>query len=89
MVAKLGDLALVGLPGEMFCEFGLEIKEKSPAKHTIVVGLANDAIGYIPTIEAFAQGGYEPTPGACKFAPGLGEKLTASALKQLNEIFND
>lgn len=89
MVARLGEMAIVGLPGEVFCEFGLEIKEKSPASHTIVVELSNDAIGYIPTREAFEQGGYEPMAGACNFAPGVGEKLTDSALKQLEALFND
>jgi hypothetical protein len=86
---KLGELAIVGLPGEVFCEFGLEIKEKSPAKHTIVVELANGAIGYIPTKEAFAQGGYEPTAGACNFAPDVGEKLIDSAMKQLKKLFKN
>ena len=53
MVVRIGDVAIVGLPGEAFCQLGLEIKRRSPAKHTIVAGLCNDAIGYLPTRESF------------------------------------
>ena len=87
MVARIGELAVVGLPGEIFCRFGLQIREQSPAKHNIVVELANDAIGYIPTSEAYDQGGYEPTPGAANYGKGSGERLVASALEQLDKLF--
>jgi len=87
MVIRLGDAAVVGLPGEIFNEYGLEIKRKSPARHTLVVELANDAIGYIPTREAFGQGGYEPTPGATFYTGDAGSRLAASALRQLDALF--
>jgi neutral ceramidase len=87
MVIRMGDAAVVGLPGEIFSEYGLEIKRHSPARHTFVVELANDAIGYIPTREAFAQGGYEPTPGATFYTEDAGARLTASALRQLEALF--
>ncbi|MBM3891006.1 MAG: hypothetical protein FJ388_17985, partial [Verrucomicrobia bacterium] len=47
-VIRLGEVAVVGIPGEMFAALGLEIRRRSPFRHTIVVGLANDEIGYIP-----------------------------------------
>jgi neutral ceramidase len=87
MVIRLGNAAIVGLPGEIFSEYGLEIKRRSPARHTFVIELANDAIGYIPTREAFAQGGYEPTPGATFYTSDAGARLTASALRQLDALF--
>ena len=85
---RIGDLGIVTLPGEMFCEFGLEIKRQSPAQHTIVIELANDAIGYLPTPEAFAQGGYEPTTGTTLYESEAGQQLTASALGQLHKLFS-
>ncbi len=57
---RVGDVAIATNPGELFVEFGLEIKEKSPFKHTFVVELANGYAGYIPTQQAFQEGGYEP-----------------------------
>ena len=87
MTVRIGDVGIVGLPGEIFCEFGMDIKRHSPAKHTMVIGLANDAIGYIPTEEAFEHGGYESTPGVTMYVKGTGEKITRSAIKQLNKLF--
>jgi len=87
MTLRIGDLGIVGLPGEIFCEFGLDIKKNSPAKHTMVIELANDAIGYMPTRAAFEQGGYEPKPGSTHYVSGSGEKLVESAKNQLKGHF--
>jgi hypothetical protein len=53
------DTAAVTLPGEVFTEFGLDIRKSSKFNNTLIIGLANDCIGYIPTREAFDEGGYE------------------------------
>jgi hypothetical protein len=53
------DFAFVTFPGEVYVEFGLRVKALSPFKSTMVIGLANSQLGYIPKKEAFAQGGYE------------------------------
>jgi hypothetical protein len=87
MTIRVGDMAVVGLPGEVFCEFGLELKRRSPTSHTLVVELANDAIGYLPTRESFAQGGYEVTVGSTLYAPGAGERLADAAAAQLQRLF--
>ena len=87
LAIRVGDVAVVGLPGEVFCEFGLQLKRRSPAAHTLVVELANDAIGYLPTREAFAQGGYEVTAGSTLYAPGAGEQLTDAAAALLQQLF--
>jgi hypothetical protein len=87
MVMRLGDAAVVALPGEVFCESGLAIRRASPAPHTLVVELANDAVGYLPPRRAFEQGGYEPTPGSTMYQPGAVERLVDSALEQLGVLF--
>jgi len=89
MTIRLGEAAIVGLPGEVFCEFGLELKRRSPTPHTLVVELANDAIGYLPTRESFAQGGYEVTVGSTRYAPGAGERLVDAAADQLQRLFSN
>ena len=88
-VLRLGDVGVVGLPGEVFCELGLAVRHASPARHTLVVELANDAIGYLPPRQAFAEGGYETTPGSTRYEPGAAEQLIAAALRQLNALFAD
>lgn len=95
-VIRLGDLAFVGLPGEMFAEIGMSIKASSPFPNTIVMWLANDSRGYLPAMEAYREGpdgftlmitGYETTPGTSRYEIGAGEKLTASAIGQLNQLY--
>ena len=87
MAGRVGEIGIVGFPGELFCEFGRQIKQDSPAAHNIVIELANDAVGYLPTREAFEQGGYESSIGSTNYEPGAGDKLTASALGQLGQLF--
>jgi hypothetical protein len=84
-VVSIGsDLAWASIPGELFCELGLDLKSSSPFKHTVVVELANGAVGYLPTMHAFAEGNYEPTNA--RTAPGSGEKLVKAALDSLFEL---
>jgi hypothetical protein len=87
LVLRVGDVALVGLPGEVFCEIGIELRRASPAPHTLVAGLSDDAIGYLPTRESFAQGGYEVTTGSTFYQPGAAERLAHSAIDQLGRLF--
>lgn len=79
------DFALVFLPGEVFVELGLAIKQASPFKQTIVIELANSVeTAYLPTQAAFAGGSYEVTNSTTQ--PGSGEKLVEQALKQLGKL---
>lgn len=85
---RIGELAVVGLPGELFVEFGLEIKRKSPFKYTIVNELCNgSATGYVSTREAYEQGGYEPRiTKRSKLAVEAGEQFVQQAMKALHEL---
>ncbi len=84
-VFRLGqELAIVGLPGEIFVELGLAIKRQSPFDTTLVIELTNDAPGYIPTTKAFAEGSYETVNS--RVVPGTGEELVATAVRLLNEL---
>ena len=78
---KIGDLALIGIPGEYFVEYGMQLREQSSAAHSFVVELANDSIGYIPTPQAFDEGGYEGT--SARFARDTGPIMAATVLELL------
>lgn len=87
-VFTLGNkVAIVGFPGEMFAEFGLQLKEDSPFPITIPAEQANGALVYIPNRIAYEEGNYEPT--AARLPPGAGEKLVDSALDQLLTLFRE
>lgn len=55
----VGDLAFIGLPGETVSEYREIFRQRSPFTHTILVSLANDFLGYLPTDEILRQGAYE------------------------------
>jgi len=78
------DIAIVLLPGEIFVELGLAIKQASPFKHTLVIELSNDNPAYIPTEKAFKEGGYETINS--RIEPGGGEQLVAEALRLLKAL---
>ena len=85
MIFRLSDeVALVALPGEVFVDLGLAIKQASPFDTTLVVELAHDAPGYVPTRKAFAEGSYETVNS--RIAPGGGEMLVAAAVELLRQL---
>ena len=79
------NTAIVTLPGEMFVEHGLTIKNFSPFENTFVVELANTTVGYVPNKKAFTQGGYEVENS--RLMPGGGEMLADAAIQMLKELW--
>ena len=65
---------------------GPKIKKNSPFQHTLITELANDSIGYIPTVKAYKEGGYEPN--TCILSPYAGDQLMKKALKLLKDLKN-
>jgi neutral ceramidase len=80
-IATAGDVAIVGIPGELFVELGFALKRNPYFAQTFVAGYCNDLIGYIPTRAAYAEGGYEVD--TARIAPGSGEAIVDTALSAL------
>lgn len=81
------NTAIVTLPGEMFVEYGITIKNFSPFENTIIVEMANNYINYVPDKRAFPQGGYEVENS--RIVPGGGETLAEAAIQMLKELKKD
>jgi neutral ceramidase len=89
-VLRLGEIALVGLPGEPFAAGQLAIKIGSPTWPTYVAHGTSDYAGYIAPRDAYARGGHEirDTPAKwAKLAPGSLETLVEAAIATLKEVF--
>jgi len=80
-IVTVGNLAIVGITGELFVELGLAIKAAPRFDHIFVAGYCNDLIGYIPTRAAYAEGGYEAD--TARIAAGSGETIVDTALNAL------
>src|SRR4029453_9686344 len=57
--ARIGDVTVLGVNGEMFARFTDDLRRAGGDERIFVVGYANAGFGYIPTREAYAEGGYE------------------------------
>ena len=68
-----GPLLHVGIQGELFVGLGQRIRAALGEETTCVAALCDGTVGYIPTAESFAEGGYEPN--ASVLQPGEGERL--------------
>ncbi|RKY04848.1 hypothetical protein DRP77_02760, partial [Candidatus Poribacteria bacterium] len=86
-VVSIGDVKLVGVPGEMFTSLGIDLKRRSPFRYTFPISLANDWIGYIPDEKAFELGGYQVWTGFHSFVErGTGEMIVERALEMLKRL---
>jgi hypothetical protein len=83
---RIGDQAIVSMPFEVLVEIGLEIKKKSPFKHTFLIELANGGYGYLPPPNQHKLGGYETWPGTSRFQPQSSEILIKHLLEMLQEL---
>jgi hypothetical protein len=84
---RIGEGVIAGTPGETFAGLGLDLKWRSPLTMTAVAELCNDIIGYIPTVEAFGQGGYETFRSRwARVAPGSGERLVDELVEMIGPL---
>jgi len=85
---RLNDAAILGLPGEIFVETGLDIKAKSSASPLLLVSLANSYIGYVCTDTMLTQeGGYETWAALSSLGGiGTGPAMTSLSLDLLKKL---
>jgi hypothetical protein len=84
-ILRLGDIYILGLPGEILVEVGREIRKKAGIEKLVIATVANDTIGYVCHSRAYDEGGYEPESGA-SLAQGAGEIMVREALTLLGEF---
>jgi len=89
-VIRIGDVALVTQPCELYCQFGLDIKRRSSAPITAVIGLADGYAGYCPTIYGILGGGYSGQPIFwTRLEANAGYMIVESAGRMLSRVWNE
>ncbi len=81
------SIAFAGFPGEPFVKIALDVKAASPFRMTMAACLVNGSRGYLPSTDAFAQGGYEVL--SSRFDKSVGDRLVETQLKQLNRLYGE
>lgn len=80
---RIGELAIVAMPGEPFAELGAAVRKSSPFAFTMFCGYSDGVGGdYVPTADEYRHGGYEVerspyNPGAAARVVEAGKKLLA------------
>jgi neutral/alkaline ceramidase-like enzyme len=83
-VAKVGNVAFVGLGAEVLTEIGMAIKKASPFEHTFIITHCNGAAGYLPPAKYYKEGGYEIR--SSPFAPQAADLVIKQVLKMLHQL---
>jgi hypothetical protein len=86
-VLRLGDVAIATNPFELFVDYGVRIKARSPAVQTILIQLACGSGIYVPTEEALRGGGYGTKPQESIVGPEGGQKLVERTLELIGAIW--
>jgi len=81
---SIGDVALMGIPGEIFTKAGMDIKDTEGYKLVIPVSNVNGAEGYFPTMNAYEEGGYEAR--SSYFKKGAAEYIVQKSKELLGEL---
>ena len=77
------DIALMGMPGEPFVEFGLNFRDRASTANSYFAGYCNGFHGYFPTIRAAVEGGYGAEGITARVEVGAGEAMVDMAIIRL------
>ncbi|MAT13653.1 MAG: hypothetical protein CMJ46_00055 [Planctomyces sp.] len=87
-VIRLGDIVIATNDFELFNEFGLQMKARSPAVQTFVIQLCG-AGSYIPTARAYQGGGYSAVIESNDVGPEGGRVLVERTLEEIQSLFTE
>lgn len=81
---RIGEIALIGLPGEPFTDIGRGLKEAPGWRLVLPCCITNGYEGYFPMREAYDEGGYEARSSI--YAAGVAERIIEAGLSLLAEL---
>lgn len=85
-VLRLGDVAIAANDFELFTDYGVQMKARSPAVQTFVIQLAGSG-GYLPTERAVRGGGYSAVIQSSRVGPEGGQALVEQTVRTIGELW--
>lgn len=86
---RLGDLLIIGIPGEMTAQLGLSVKSQvrnaTGIPHIAIGGLADEWVSYILSPKEYRKGGYETSVSF--YGKDLGPRVVEAAVKGASELW--
>jgi len=84
-VIRLGDVAFVSNPFELYLDYGFRMTSRSKAAQTFVIQLSGDSCGYLPTARAIPGGGYSAM--VTRIGPKGGQALVNETVKAIDALW--
>ncbi len=91
---QLGGALLLGMEGEIFVRYQLDLEPAAPLQPALLCGYANGCIGYVPTADEYARGGYEVDeaykvyPSVQMIGPEAEGMIRAAAMRLMGDLAN-
>ena len=85
-VVRLGDVAIATNDFELYTQYGIQMKARSPALQTFVIQLAGPG-SYLPTTEAARGGGYSAIVASNLVGPEGGRALVEHTVRLINALW--
>ena len=89
-VIRLGPVAIFTNPFELFTDYGIQMKARSPATQTFVIQLSNalgDSNGYLATERAVRGGHYSAVIQSNQVSPDGGQALVNETIRLAKDLF--
>jgi len=83
---RLGDVAIATNPFELYTDYGVQMKARSPAVQTFIIQLTGSG-GYLPTQRAVGGGGYGAVIQSSRVGPEGGQVLVERTLDAINAMW--
>lgn len=87
-ILRIGDIAIATNPFELYTEYGIRMKCRSPALQTFVIQLAGTGT-YLPTAAAVRGGGYSAIPESNAVGPEGGDVLVDRTLEVIRSLWEN
>ncbi|MBX7207899.1 MAG: hypothetical protein K1X78_06300 [Verrucomicrobiaceae bacterium] len=84
---RIGDVAIATNTFELYLDWGIQMKARSPAQQMFVIQLTNGCGMYLPTALAIQGGSYSGLPHVNKVGPEGGQMLVDRTLQAVQALF--
>ena len=86
-VIRLGDIAIVTNPFELFLDYGNRMKARSVAKQTFIIQLCCGSMGYLPTKKAEEGSHYSAYIASGQVGHEGGDLLVRKTVTEINKLW--